>query len=446
MKKLVLCLGLWIGAAAFAQTPDAPATDPVKTENWNIFYQATSIGDEHGTFRSPYEGPLSLKDTAERDVSLTTTLFLALRLEQNTSLVFDPEIAGGRGFSGVDGIANAPNGELPRVSTATPKPYLARLYISHDFGFGSETEPVDSDENQLSGKRPMTRYTVTAGRFTVTDFFDDNRYSHDPRSQFMGWAVMYNGAWDYPADTRGYTWGWLHEFHTKNWSLRYAISGEPKYANGPTIDRRLFRDHGQVWEVERRYKFGTRDGVIRVLGYANRAQAGSYADALNLAAATHTTPDVTATRRVGTLKYGIGINLEQAISRDAGVFARLGWNDGKTESFAFTAIDRLATGGFSYTGRSWRRPNDVAATELTVSGLSGVHALYLARGGLDFLLGDGKLQYGPEYVWEAYYNARLFPGFFAGYDLQHVANPAFNQDRGPVWISSIRLHMELGRR
>ena len=167
--------------------PDpAPPTDG--TENWNLYYQATSIGQHHGTFNSPYQGPLSLEDTIENDVSITTTLFSSFRLGQGTELVFDPEIAGGRGFSHVDGLANPSNGELPRVASATPKPYLARLFVSHDFGFGSEKEHVDSDENQLAGDRPMTRFTITGGRFSLSDFFDDNNYTHDPRTQFMAWA------------------------------------------------------------------------------------------------------------------------------------------------------------------------------------------------------------------------------------------------------------------
>jgi len=256
---------------------------------------------------------------------------------------------------------------------------------------------------------------------------------------------MYNGAWDYPADTRGYTWGIVQEFHTRNWSLRYGAAAEPKTANGPRFDRRLFRDRGDTFEGERRYSIGDHPGAIRLLGYVNHADAGTYADALRLSAQTGSAPDVTATRRVGTLKYGSGLNIEQEIRRDIGFFVRLGWNDGKTESFAFTAIDRLASGGVSVTGTRWKRKNDVAATSVTASGISGVHALYLARGGYDFLIGDGKLNYSQEYVWDTYYNARLFPGFFAGYDLQYVRNPAYNHDRGPVWISSIRLHLELGK-
>jgi high affinity Mn2+ porin len=377
-------------------------------------------------------------------VSLTTTLFLAARLEQNTVLVFNPEIAGGKGFSGVNGIANPPNGELPRVASATPKPYIARLFIMHDFGFGSRKEHVESGANQLAGERPMTRYSIYAGRFSATDFFDNNNYTHDPRSQFMAWGVMYNGAWDYSADTRGYTWGIVQEFHTSNWTLRYGIAAEPKVANGPTFDRRLFRDHGQMWEVERRYSLWKRDGVVRVLGYANRAQAGDYAEALKLAAESGTTPDVTATRRVGTLKYGTGISLDQAISRDVGIFTRLGWNDGKTESFAFTSIDRLASGGVSVKGTPWKRKSDTVATSFTAGGLSAVHAEYLAHGGLDFLIGDGRLNYYPEYVWESYYSAPLFPGFIASFDVQRDTNPAYNHDRGPVMIYSLRLHIQLG--
>jgi high affinity Mn2+ porin len=283
------------------------------------------------------------------------------------------------------------------------------------------------------------------GRFTLTDFFDNNRYSHDPRTQFIGWAVMFNGAWDYPADVRGYTWGWVHEFHTAHWSLRYGSGGMPKVANGLRFDRRVLRDRGDVFEAEKRHEIRKHPGTVRVLGYANHADAGTYAEAIQLARQTATTPDITATRRAGTLKYGFGINTDQEITSDIGVFSRLGWNDGKTESFAFTAIDRLATGGISMTGQRWRRRFDTGATELTVSGLSGVHASYLAQGGHDFLLGDGRLRYGPEYIWESYYSARLFPGFFASINYQHVANPAFNQDRGPVSIYSIRLHWELGK-
>lgn len=457
---LMACLSLTCHAQEQSQAPqNSPAQggqiarpeenkapeEAVVAERWNLFYQATSIGQYHGIFRSPYSGGFSLQNTIERRVSLTTTLFFGLRLEKNTYLYFDPEIAGGKGFSGVNGLANASNGELPRVASATPKPYLARLYILHDFGFGGEKESFEGEENQLAGQRPMKRYTVTAGRFTVTDFFDNNRYSHDPRTQFMGWGVMFNGAWDYPADVRGYTWGWVHEFHTRNWSIRYGSAAMPRVANGLRLDRRLFRNRGDMFEGEYRYSARTHPGAIRLLHYQNRANAGIYSDAVRQASLDGGAPDITATRRNGTLKFGFGVNVEQELAKDIGVFGRLGWNDGKTESFAFTAIDRLATAGVSIVGQRWRRPFDTAATEFTASGIAGVHAVYLARGGYDFLIGDSRLRYGPEYISETYYSARLFPGLFASLDLQHVSNPAYNRDRGPLWIPSLRLHMEFGK-
>ena len=431
-------------AGADAPPDQAPSGQETESESWNLYFQATSIGDYHGTFRSPYEGPLSLRDYTERDVSITSTLFFTARLEQNTFLIFDPEIAGGKGFSGVNGIADQPNGEIPRVASAAPKPYIARLLIQHDFGFGSGKEHQESDENQLAGDRPMTRYSIYAGRFTITDYFDDNNYTHDPRTQFMAWGVMYNGAWDYPADTRGYTWGLVQEFHTRKWAFRYGIVAEPKVANGQQFDRRLFRDHGQVWEAERRYSWRKRDGAIRVLAYDNREQGGNYAEALKLAAATGTTPDVSLTDRVGTLKYGTGISFDQAITSDLGMFTRLGWNDGATQSFAFTAIDRLASGGVSLKGTRWHRKFDVVGTSFTAGGLSAVHREYLAAGGPDFLIGDGRLNYAPEYVWESFYSARLSPGFYSTFDFQHDTNIAYNHDRGPVNIFTIRLHLALG--
>jgi len=427
-----------------AQTTDSSGQPDSSTSNWNLYYQATSIAQHHGAFNAPYQGQFSLQNDSEYDASLTTTLFLGLRLHNNLQLYFDPEIAGGRGFSNVDGLANASNGEIPRVASATPKPYIARLYLTYDVGFGSEKEHFEDDENQLAGDRPMVRYTITVGRFTLTDFFDNNNYTHDPRTQFMAWGVMYNGAWDYPADTRGYTWGMVHEFHTRNWSFRYGSAAEPKVANGPRFDRRLFVDRGDVFEEERRYSIDNHAGAVRLLEYVNHTDSGSYADALRLAQQTGTRPDITAVHHAGTLKYGTGVSFDQEITHDAGVFARLGWNDGKTQSFAFTAIDRLASGGVSLKGTQWKRKDDVIATSFTAGGLSGVHALYLARGGYDFLIGDGKLNYAPEYLWESYYSARLFPGLVATFDVQHYNNPAYNHDRGPVWVESIRLHMEFG--
>jgi high affinity Mn2+ porin len=255
---------------------------------------------------------------------------------------------------------------------------------------------------------------------------------------------MYNGAWDYPADTRGYTWGIVDEFHTRNWSFRYGVSAEPRVANGPTFDRRLFVDQGQTWEEERRFAIKKHPGAIRWLQYLNRTRSGSYVEAVQLAEETGTTPSVQAIRRPGTGKYGTGISFDQEITSDVGVFSRLGWNDGKTEDFAFTAIDRLAEAGVSWKGTRWKRKDDVIGSAFAAAGISGVHAVYLAMGGLDFLIGDGRLNYAPEYLWENYYSAHVFRGLTATFDAQHYNNLAYNHDRGPVWVESVRLHVEFG--
>jgi high affinity Mn2+ porin len=421
--------------------PQDPPPDQPSPEKWNLLWQATSIGMTHPPFPSPYQGPLSLVPHTEAEASLTSTLFFGLQLPKDTQFYFDPELAGGRGFSNTNGVANFPNGEMPRVSTATPKPYIARLFLTHDFGIGDDRETVEGDENQLAGTRPVNRYTVVIGRFTVTDYFDDNRYSHDPRTQFMGWAIMYNGAWDYPADTRGYTWGWVHEFHTRNWSFKYGDAAMPLVANGERFDRRLFRDHGQIEEVERRFGFHGHTGAARALAYQNRYRGGSYAEALKM---VH--PDVTASRQPGRLKYGFGLSADQEIAAGIGVFGRLAWNDGQNESFAFTAMDRLAEAGVSINGARWHRKEDTVASAFTSGGLSSVHAEYLRRGGLDFLIGDGTLRYGRENVWESYYSARVLPGVFATVDIQHITNPAYNRDRGPVWVYALRVHIEEGKK
>ena len=438
----ILTCCLQLGRCQDAQQPPQPVP-----ERWNLYYQATSIGQDHGTFNAPYQGPLSLQDDPERDVSLTTTLFFGLRLGHNTQLYFDPEIAGGRGFSGVNGIANAPNGELPRVAGATPKPYIARLYISHDFGFGDAREHVESDDNQLAGERPMTRYTISVGRFSLTDFFDNNRYTHDPRTQFMAWGVMYNGAWDYPADTRGYTWGMVHEFHTRNWSLRYGSAAEPRMANGLRFDRRLFRDRGDVFEGERRYSLGDHPGAIRLLGYLNHTDSGSYGGCAatgranrnhagrhcrappgNAEVRNRREPRAGDHRRCRRLRAaGLERRQDRGLRvhghRPAGDRRRLGQRNP-------LEAKRRCRRHIVHRQRPFRR----------------ARALPRARRAR---LPDRRRQSSTtrrNTCGKATTARGWLPGFFATFDLQHVANPAYNHDRGPVWIESIRLHMEFGLR
>jgi len=381
------------------------AAQPV---DFDVHAQATSILQNHPPFHSPYVGLNSLLPIWESDTSLTATVFMTLTY-RDTELHVDPELAGGKGFSGVRGVAGFPNGEIPRVASATPKPYLARVYLKQKYRW----------------------FTWSAGKFSANDFFDQNVYSHDPRAQFINWSIMDNGAWDYPADVRGYTVGVVQEVTIGPAVLRAGSFLEPVSANGPFLDRHIAANHGDIVEFQYGYAKG---GIVRMMGYVNHANMGTYREA---------DQDIIATRRPDTMKYGCGVNVEQAITANAGAFLRLGWNDGKTESWAFTEIDRTASGGVSVHGNSWRRPDDVVGVAMAVNGISGDHASYLARGGYGFLIGDGQLpHYVPEVILETFYNWNIRKPVYLTPDYQFIQHPAYNRDRGPVNVISLRLHLE----
>jgi carbohydrate-selective porin OprB len=281
---------------------------------------------------------------------------------------------------------------------------------------------------------------VTAGKFSLNDLFDNNTYSHDPRTQYLNWALMDNGAWDYAADTRGYTWGLAVEYRYQAMSFRFASVLEPKEANQMAMDTNLLQAHGDNGEVEYRYQLRNHPGVIRVLGYMNHANMGSYADAI--ANPADSGPDVTQSRAYRT-KYGFGLNLEQELSPSVGVFSRMGWNDGRTETWAFTEIDSTFSVGASFRGEPWGRKDDNLGLALILNGLSADHRAYLAAGGQGFIIGDGSLNYAPEQILEAYYSLKLWRSFAASGDVQWVKNPAYNADRGSTTILALRAHYEL---
>lgn len=392
--------------ALFPLTSFGQDTDPQKA--FDLHFQATTITQTHGPFHAAYSGVNSLRPIRETDSSLTTTLFLTLRWH-NTELGINPEVAGGTGFSGVAGVAAFPNGEIPRVAKPTPTPYLARVYL----------------------KQKLSRFTWTAGKFSPADFFDTNAYSHDPRTQFQNWSVMYNAAWDYPADVRGYTVGAVQEVQLGHSVLRAGSFLEPVVANGPKLNGHFAANRGDTVEWQYGYMEG---GTLRLLGFVNQANMGTYREAGQ---------DIIAARRSGTIKYGFGLNIEQRITPEVGMFSRLGWNDGKTESWAFTEIDRTATAGLSIKGAHWRRANDVFGAGLAVNGISGDHRAYLARGGAGFIIGDGRLEHpGRETVFETYYAWQVRKFLTISPDYQFIANPAFNRDRGPVHVAAIRVHVE----
>ncbi len=413
-------------------------------ESWySAHAQATMVTQTHDHFHSPYVGTLSLLPAEPSATSVTGTVFLDVRLwgtEDNSGeLVFNPELAGGRGFSGADGIAGFPNGEITRVGIVDPTPYFARLFLRQTFGFGGEQEKVEDEQNQIAGRRDIDRLTFMVGKFSTTDLMDNNSYSHDPRTQFLPWSIMFNGAWDYPANVRGYTYGIGIDFNTKYWALRYGIFAEPSFANGAPLDPKFIKANGQALEWEGRYTLNEHPGRLRLMAYLNRAHMGDYREALDQMPVD---PEVTLTRAY-RYKYGFGLNWEQELTKDLGLFARLGWDDGHTESWAFTAIDRLGEVGLLLKGRCWCRPNDQVGLAFDANGIARDHRDYLAAGGLDFIIGDGRLRYGPEEILETFYNFAVIKGIYLTADFQEVNHPAYNRDRGPVSIYTLRVHIEL---
>ena len=435
MIQRLIVLSLFVTLGAVATADEA-------VEDFSLHTQVTSVTQQHASFRSPnppYPGPNSMASGFDEQTSLTWTFFIGRRLWHGAELYFDPEMSGGSGFNKTTGMAAFPNAEIYRVDDPNPKWNLARLYIKQVFALGDAYENVPADLGQLAGPVPVRRLTVVVGKFALNDYFDNNSFSHDPRTQFLNWALMDQAAWDYAADTRGYSVGFYVEWNERNWSVRYASVEEPAQANQMQMDSDWHDAHGDNLEFEYRYKVADQPGTVRVLGYQNHAQMGNYQQALAMSG----TPDITATRAKGRLKTGFGLNAEQSITPSVGVFGRFGWDDGHTETWAFTECDESLSAGVNVKGSLWQRPDDNAGAAFIYDMLSTDHRAYLARGGVGFIIGDGQLNYAPEQVAELYYLWQVQKTLGLSGDYQYVINPAYNQDRGPINILSLRVHFEI---
>jgi high affinity Mn2+ porin len=418
-------------------------------QKWSVHFQFTDVWQTHPPFSAAYSGKNSLQTNSENAMSVTSTLFFGRRLWKNASFFIDPEVAGGRGLSSVFGMAGASNGETFRVGSPAPAVYMARCFFEQHIPIRkSKVEHRGNDQNQTDEDIPQSRITISLGKFSLADFFDDNAYSHDPRSEFMNWALMDNGAWDYPANTRGYTWGAVVELIEPGYAFRIASAMMPINANGSVFDTHVQQANGNTAEFEKKFKIKNHPGNLHLLGFANFSSAPTYTNATNdLKKGDSSLVSVISGQVPGTmygaLKYGFGVSFNQEIIKNLGVFARASWNNGQTATWVFTPIEQSASVGIRVKGEMIKRPEDHLGIAYVVNGASAAHRAYLNAGGYDFMLGDGKLtNYGLEQIVEAFYKIKLTPWLWATGDYQLVVNPAYNKDRGPASIFSIRTHVE----
>jgi len=434
-----------------AAPPDAPvvtmAPHPDNSRYW-ISGQANIIFQGRLPFHSSYQGPNSFHNSAEYKTSMVGTLYTALRptrsTRYNTDLILDIESAAGRGLSQALGLAGFTNLDVVRNPNLGSKPYLARYQIHQVIGLTGQTTHQDTGFFALAPEVPARRVEFRIGKMTLPDFFDANSVGTDSHLQFTNWTVDNNGAWDYAADTRGYTVGGMAEYDDRAWSVRYGLFAMPTVANGIDMDWAFSRAHGQNGEFELRHSFvPDHKGVTRLLFYANRAHMGTYREAVEAyLAGIDPTPTITLHEHYSALKYGFGYNTEQELTQTLRVFARFGWNEGQHESFAYTEVDQTAEAGADYAGASWHRPLDKVGLAVVSNAIKRDHQNYLRLGGLGFLLGDGNLNYGRENIVESYYNWHAWRGLFYAVDVQHISDPGYNRDRGPAWVGSVRAHVD----
>ena len=440
MLRPLLAAAVTLAAALPALAQGTPATlFNHGAGRWYLAGQANYIYQEHGGFPALYSGPNSLINTPEDALSRVLTVYTGYQLRPSIEALFDVEETGGQGLSTVLGLAGFTNLDAVRNPTLSTVPYVARLMLHAVINLGGGEEDAAPGALSTFAKLPRRRLELRVGKFGIADFFDLNSVGSDSHLQFMNWTVDNNGAYDYAADTRGYTVGALAELHLPSWSLRFAEALMPKVANGIDLQWDLDRGHSENLELELRRLGGT----LRILGYGNTANMGVYRDAIHQFQAGLTpTPEITDHPFRPTRKYGVGLNAEHPLASGINAFVRAGWADGRYESFAYTEVEQTVSGGITLAGGRWGRAQDKLGLATALNGISGDHRRYLALGGLGFLLGDGALAYGREKIVEAFYNLALVRGIAIAPDLQFVDDPGYNRARGPVWVTSARLHFD----
>jgi high affinity Mn2+ porin len=371
---------------------------------------------------------------------VSVDLIGGVRLWHGGELFADVLVWQGYGLSNTLGAAAFPNGEAFRIGKTYPDAYIPRLFLRETIGLGGGEETAEDSPFGFSGPLDARRITLTVGHFNAKDIFDANAYANDPRTQFMNWVFMANEAWDFPANTLGFTNGAAAELKEGSWAGRLGIFQVSRTVNGMRMDWNLGQAYSFAAELERRYAPAGHSGALRLLAYRERAHMGNYQETLNNPSLGENI-QLNGQNRYRS-KYGFGINLEQEIRKDLGAFVRLGWSDGKNETWEFTDVDRTASAGVSLKGSRWRRPEDTVGLGVAVNGISAAHRQFLAAGGLGITAGDGALDYRSERLIEAYYNWKAAKHLQVGLDYQFIKNPAYNHARGPIHLLAARLHTE----
>jgi high affinity Mn2+ porin len=433
------------GAPGDTDPPDRESMFPhFKDTRFWLSGQANFIFQTHPIFDAKYSSKNSLDPNYEKATSRVLTLYTGVRLNDSTEILVDIEEAGGAALSTGLGLAGFPNLDIVRNPLLSKAPYLARGMIHKVFALSQDK--IENARNPLSlfDELPRRRLEIRFGKFSMVDFFDQNSAGTDTHLQFTNWAVDNDGAYDYAADTRGYTVGVVADYEDRNWAFRFAEALMPKVANGIDLVWQPWKAHAENFEFD--WQLGIipkKPGVIRLLAFTNYANMGIYRDAVTqFEEGLVSTPDITHHPWHTTRKYGFGVNVEQSLSRNFVAFARWGWDNGKTESFAYTEVDSTWLEGLGVYGARWHRQNDRAGIAFVSNGIAKDHQNYLTHGGLGFLLGDGALTYGRENILETYYTAHVWRGLYVGPGVQHINNPGYNRDRGPVIVPSFRVHLE----
>jgi high affinity Mn2+ porin len=417
----------------------AQAPSSLETGNFAVHGQTTFLEQYAPPFRAPYAGPNSLGPNQGRE-TWDATAYLGWRLWSGAELWVDPEIDQGFGLSSTLGLAGFPSGEAYKVGAEVPYARLQRTFVRQTIDLGGKTDKVDGAANQFAGSQTANRLVLTIGKFSAADVFDTNKYAHDPRGDFMNWAIIDTGTFDYAADAWGYSYGATAEWYQGDWTVRGGVFDLSNVPNSAELDP-TFQQFQWLGEIERRYDLWGHPGKIAITGYLSRGRMGTYADAIALAQVTGGPADIAAVRQYRS-RGGLSLNVEQEITSDLGVFMRAGVANGAVEPYEFTDIDRTVAAGLSLKGTQWGRPNDTFGLAGVVNGISAVHEAFLNDGGLGILIGDGILPHpGPEQIVETYY---AFPvlAMTMTLDYQFIVNPAYNQDRGPVSVLGMRLHAQ----